>query len=153
MSRQANATLAYETYVRATPSQLWDALTDPAKTPAYVYGGAVRSDFEPDSSIAFVGPDGRASLEGTVLQAEPGARLVYTWRLLYSPEVAADRPSRVSWEITPLGEQVCKLTVVHDQLDGNTATFRDSAGGWPVILSGLKTLVETGEPLAVPTTG
>jgi uncharacterized protein YndB with AHSA1/START domain len=142
--------LAYEMYLRATPSELWDALTNPAKTSAYLYGGAVKSDFKADSSIAYVGPDGHASLEGTILRAEPRARLVHTWRVLYSPEVAADRPSRVSWEIVPLAERLCKLTVVHDEFDGNTATFRDSAAGWPVILSGLKTLIETGKPLEIP---
>ena len=148
-----NRKLAYQTYLRATPSEVWDALTNPAKTPAYVYGAAVKSDFKADSSIAYVGPDGRAFLEGTVLQAERGARLVHTWRTLYRPEVAADRPSRVSWEIVPLGEQLCKLTVVHDQFDAETATFRDSAEGWPLMLSGLKTLVETGKPLEMPLGG
>jgi len=147
------AKLAYQTYLRATPSELWDALTNPAKTPAYVYGGAVKSDFKADSSIAYVGPDGQASMEGTILEAEPDVRLVHTWRMLYSPQVAADRPSRVSWEIVPLGEKLCKLTVVHDQFDAETATFRDSAAGWPVILSGLKTLVETGKPLEIPLGG
>jgi uncharacterized protein YndB with AHSA1/START domain len=87
-------------------------------------------------------------VEGRVLEAEPPRRLVHTWRSLYDPELAADRPSRVTWEIAEEAPGVCRLTVTHDDFDSETATYRNVAGGWMWVLSGLKSVLETGEPLA-----
>ena len=76
---------------------------------------------------------------------------MHTWRALYEPELAAEDPSRVTWEIEPLDNGVSKLTLVHDEFRGDSATFREVMGpGWALVLSGLKTLLETGEPLAAP---
>jgi uncharacterized protein YndB with AHSA1/START domain len=86
-------------------------------------------------------------VEGEVLEADPPRRLVTTWRALYDPETAAEPSSRVSWEIEPAGEAVTKLTVVHDRLEAAPKTAANVAGGWSFVLSGLKTLLETGESL------
>jgi uncharacterized protein YndB with AHSA1/START domain len=88
-------------------------------------------------------------VDGKVIEADPPRRLVHTWRAAYSPDTAADRPSRVTWTIEPVGA-ICKLTVLHDDFDGETKTWKSTANGWPVVLSGLKTLLETGEPLPLP---
>jgi uncharacterized protein YndB with AHSA1/START domain len=85
-----------------------------------------------------------------VLESERPRRLVVSWRSLYDPELAAEQPSRVTWEIEPQDGGVCRLMVTHDQLEGAPKTARKVAGGWMFILSGLKTLVETGRPLVEP---
>jgi uncharacterized protein YndB with AHSA1/START domain len=87
-------------------------------------------------------------VEGQVLDADPPRRLVTTWSFRRSPTMRDDPPSRVTWEIEPLGE-ACKLTLVHDDFTGETATFRSVGSGWPLVLSSLKSLLETGEGLAI----
>jgi uncharacterized protein YndB with AHSA1/START domain len=82
-----------------------------------------------------------------VLEADPPRKLVTTWRALYDPETAAEPYSRVTWEIEAAGDTVTKLTVVHDELEAAPKTAESVAGGWSYVLSGLKTLLETGEPL------
>mgnify|MGYP003343692035 FL=1 len=92
----------------------------------------------------------RSVIVGEIEDFVPPRRLVHRFGAQWSPEVAVDRPSRVTWEITPLDATTCRVTVVHDDFDGDTATNRAIGGGWPVTLSRLKTLVETGRPLAMP---
>ena len=152
MATSTATRIRYETYVQATPEKLWQALTDPAMTQGYFYGSAIHSDFKPGSTIVSKGPDGSVMSDGTVVEAKPGERLVQTMRLAYDPEIAADRPSRVTWTIVPMGK-VSQLVLEHDDFDGETRTYRDAVGGWPVIVSGLKTLVETGKPLEMPQGG
>ena len=152
MATDTATRITYQTYVRATPETLWRALTDPEMTRGYFYGCAVQSEFKPGSTVVWKAPDGNVMSDGTVVEAVPGQRLVQTMRLAYDPEIAADRPSRVSWTIAPMGK-VSQLLLEHDDFDGETRTYRDSIGGWPVILSGLKTLVETGTPLEMPQGG
>jgi uncharacterized protein YndB with AHSA1/START domain len=86
---------------------------------------------------------------GEVLELDPPRRLVTSFSAKWSPEVAADKPSRVTWELTPVGGEACKLTLVHDGFEGETATSKAVTGGWPEALSRLKTLVETGVPFRV----
>jgi uncharacterized protein YndB with AHSA1/START domain len=96
------------------------------------------------------GPDGSTWGDEAVIEFDPPHRLVHGWRSLYSAELAEEAPSRVTWEIEPQAGGYCKLTVVHDQLEGAPKTAGSVSGaGWMFVLSGLKTLVETGEPLAV----
>ncbi|SRR5712691_1373350 len=140
----------YEVFIRATPEKIWDAITKPEFTSQYFYGShaGFDPDFKPGSPFASHAGDGETVLvEGEIVEAERPLKLVHTWRALYDPELAADAPSRVSWEIEPMDGGVCKLSVVHDEFEGETATYRSVAGGWSWVLSGLKTLLETGEPL------
>jgi uncharacterized protein YndB with AHSA1/START domain len=139
----------YEIYIRATPEKLWQAITSPDFTRRYFYGMAVESNWQPGSLVVHRGDDGVAGLEGTVLEVAAPKRLVTTFRAVHDPEQSKDRPSRVTWEIVPLGA-ACKLTLTHDDFDGETATYRSVGTGWNPILSGLKTLLETGEPLVLP---
>jgi len=140
----------YETYIRAAPERVWQALTDGDLTARYFFGSRVRSSWRPGDEIVYIGPDGTARMaEGTVAEADPGRRLAYRARLMSDPEVAKDPPIRLTWEITPLG-QVCKLVLTHDEFDGETATYRAVTSGVPAVMAGIKSLLETGEPLAIP---
>jgi uncharacterized protein YndB with AHSA1/START domain len=144
----ATTTQVYTVFIKASPEQIWDAITKPEFTSKFFYGSLVDSTFEPGTPFRGWSPD-REQLwtDGEVLDSEKPRRLSYTWRSLYNEETAAEEPSRVTWEIEAQDGGVSKLTVVHDQLEGAPKTAANVAGGWPYIISGLKTLLETGEPL------
>ena len=145
----AQATQVYSVFVRATPEQLWDAITKPEFTSKYFYGSVIESTWEQGAPYAGWASDrSQQYVDGEVIEASPPRKLVTTWRALYDPETAAEPFSRVTWEIEPAGDGVTKLTVVHDELEGSPKTAENVAGGWSYVLSGLKTLLETGEPLA-----
>ena len=138
----------YQVYIKASAEQIWDAITKPEFTSRYFFGTRVESTLDEGSPFVYRSADGSdVAVDGQVLESDPPQKLVHTWRALYDPEVAADAPSRVTWEIEPVEDGVCKLTTVHDQFEGETATFRSVADGWNVVLSSLKTLLETGQPL------
>jgi uncharacterized protein YndB with AHSA1/START domain len=139
----------YEVYIRTSPQKLWDAITSPSFTRQYFYGTAVESDWKTGSAVVHRNPDKTAALEGKVLEVDPPRKLVTTFRAVHNPEAKNDRASRVTWEITKMGD-VCKLVLTHDDFDGETATYKTVGPGWNPVLSGLKTLLETGEPLAIP---
>jgi uncharacterized protein YndB with AHSA1/START domain len=139
----------YSVFVRTTPEQLWDAITKPEFTSKYFYGSVIESTYEPGAPyVGWSGDRSQQYVEGEVIEANAPHKLVTTWRALYDPETAAEPFSRVTWEIEPAGDGVTKLTVVHDELDASPKTAENVAGGWSYVLSGLKTLLETGEPLA-----
>jgi len=139
----------YEVYIRTTPEKLWEAITRPEMTRQYFYANDVESDWKVGSAIRHKGPDGKVKLDGKVLEVVPPRKLVTTFCAVHDPETAKDRPSRVTWEIVPRGE-VCLLTLTHDDFDGITTTYKQVGLGWNPVLSGLKTLLETGSPLGVP---
>jgi len=138
----------YEIYIRTTPERLWQALTDGELTKQYYYGTSVRSDMKVGSPFRYLDAEDHVLLDGEIVEADPPRRLVTTFSALWGPEVAADPPSRLTWEIEPMGA-ACRLRMVHDELAPDSATFHEVAGGWSHILSGLKTLLETGEPLVI----
>jgi uncharacterized protein YndB with AHSA1/START domain/DNA-binding transcriptional ArsR family regulator len=143
----------YEVFIKAEPERVWEGITRPEFTARYFYDSHVRSSLEPGSPFEYLFADGQVGVDGEVLEAVPPRRLVHTWRSLYDPRLAADAPSRVTWEIEPTEGGVCKLTVVHDGFETENATFQEVAGGWSLVLSGLKTLLETGEPMLRPSQG
>ena len=139
----------YEFYIRSTPDQLWEAIVDPDARARYQFGIRMSSVWTPGASIEMRSPDGSTVLgTGQVVESDPPHRLVHTFTMVYDPEMAAERPSRVTWVIEKEGE-VCRLTLVHDDFDGETKTYREVEHGWAEILSSLKTLLETGEPLHI----
>jgi uncharacterized protein YndB with AHSA1/START domain len=145
----AQATQVYSIFIRATAEQVWDAITKPEFTQKYFYGSRIESSFEPGEPYeGFSGDRSEKLVDGEVLEASPPSKLVTTWRALYDQETAKEPHSRVSWEIEPAGEGIVQLTVVHDGLEAAPKTAENVAGGWSYILSGLKTLLETGRPLA-----
>jgi uncharacterized protein YndB with AHSA1/START domain len=139
----------YEVFIRTTPEKLWEAITRAEKTKQYFYGTAVESDWKVGSSVRHMGPNGQVNLDGKVIELQPGKKLVTTFAAVHDPESAKDRPSRVTWEIQSLGD-VVKLTLTHDDFDGITQTYKQVGPGWNPVLSGLKTLLETGKPLGIP---
>ena len=136
----------YEIYIKTTPERLWHAITDPVARAKYNFGVLVTSDWTKGSHFEGKG-NGRVILEGENLEVDPPRRLVQSFRALWGEDVKQEGTSRVTWEIVPINDS-CLLKVTHDQLrDGaNEQLF----GGWPMILSGLKTLLETGELLTTP---
>jgi uncharacterized protein YndB with AHSA1/START domain/DNA-binding transcriptional ArsR family regulator len=133
----------YEVYIRSTPERVWQAITDPAFTRQYYYDNDVVSDWQPGSKIAYREGDQEA-ITGEIVEVDPPRRLVHTFHFPGTDE----SPSRVTWTIEPRGE-ASLLTLVHDEFDGETSTYRSVEHGWVPILSGLKTLLETGEPLKI----
>jgi uncharacterized protein YndB with AHSA1/START domain len=138
----------YEVYIRTTPEALWQALTDPAFIRQYFFDQHAESTWKKGAKYVHRSPEGVTKLDGTILEIDPPSRLVYTFAVPYMEETKTDRPSRVTWQIEKRGE-TCKLTLTHDDFDGETATFKAVRNGWSPILSGLKTLVETGKPLII----
>jgi uncharacterized protein YndB with AHSA1/START domain/DNA-binding transcriptional ArsR family regulator len=136
----------FQVYIRTTPDKLWQAITDPAFTERFFFQTRVDSTCRSGEPIRYVLPNGKLVVEGSVLVAEPPLRLVTTWAFRNNPETQDDPPSRVTWEIEPVGE-MCKLTLVHDDFLTETKTFQSVVNGWPLVLSSLKSLLETGEPL------
>ena len=138
----------FEIYIRTTPERLWEAITDPEIRSKYNFGAGVRSDWTPGARLEMGHPAAPDLLaDGEVLEVDPPRRLVHTMTALWSEDVKREGASRVAWEIEQVADS-CRLVVTHDQL-------RDGAndqiyGGWPMILSGLKTWLESGELLTTP---
>ncbi len=144
----------YQVFIKATPEQIWDAITKPEFTAKYFYGSRVDTTAVAGAPLRHYAPDGMEMWgDDKILESEPPRRLIHTWRSLYDSELAAEPPSRVTWEIEPQGGGVTRLTVIHDQLEGSPKTAASVSGGWMFIISGLKTLLETGQPLAPRSSG
>ncbi len=138
----------FEIYIRTTPERLWDAITDPQIRAKYNFGAGVTSDWTPGSDYTMeVKARGLVLGEGTNLEVEPPRRLVQTMTALWGEDVRAAGTSRITWDIEPVGDS-CRLCVTHDQLPEDAS--EQLYGGWPMILSGLKTWLETGELLTTP---
>jgi uncharacterized protein YndB with AHSA1/START domain/DNA-binding transcriptional ArsR family regulator len=139
----------FEIYIKTTPERLWQAITDSDTRRKYNFGVGVESDWKTGSSYTGTHPrmPGGKLVEGENVEVDPPRRLVQTFTALWSDEVKAEGPSRVTWEIEPV-EDSCRLRVIHDEL--REGANPELYGGWPQILSGLKTVLETGEPLTTP---
>ena len=145
---EANVEKVFEIYIRTTPERLWQAITDPQVRARYQFGARVQSTWTAGSRYQVVHPEASRSLiEGDNLEVDPPHRLVQSYRAVWDDDIAAEGTSRVTWEIEPVGGS-CRLTVTHDQLreDADPHLY----GGWPMILSGLKTWLETGQELTTP---
>jgi Uncharacterized conserved protein len=138
----------FEIYIRTTPERLWEAITDPEIRSRYNFGVRVASDWAPGSRFEMGAPGAPGLLgEGQNLEVDPPRRLVQSMVALWSDEVKSEGATRVTWEIEPVGDS-CRLTVTHDEL--REGANEELYGGWPMILSGLKTWLETGELLTTP---
>ncbi|HEX5469852.1 MAG TPA: SRPBCC family protein [Gaiellaceae bacterium] len=141
----AQTTQVYQLFIRATPEQVWEAITKPEFTTRYFFASRIEMA---DGRRRAYGPNDELWGDSAILEEDPPRRLVHEWQGLYDPDLAAEETSRVTWEIEAQDGGVTKLTLVHDQLEGAPKTAESVAGGWMFVLSGLKTLLETGEPLA-----
>jgi uncharacterized protein YndB with AHSA1/START domain/DNA-binding transcriptional ArsR family regulator len=137
----------YQLFIKATPERVWEAMTNPELTTRYFGGPRVFSDLTIGSPFNYLTPEGTIVVEGEVVESDPPRRLVHTWRATWNADTAQDAPSRVTWELDAQGEGMTRLTVVHDEFDGETATYRETSSGWSWVLSNLKTLLETGDVL------
>jgi uncharacterized protein YndB with AHSA1/START domain len=143
---EIQTTQVYQVFVKASPEQIWEAITNPDFTERYFYGARIETT---NGRRVSHGPDGSIWGDEAILEEDPPRRLVHQWRSQYDAELALEDPSRVTWEIEPKDGGYSLLTVVHDQLEGAPKTAVSVSGqGWMMVLSGLKTLLETGEPLA-----
>jgi uncharacterized protein YndB with AHSA1/START domain/DNA-binding transcriptional ArsR family regulator len=144
----------YQIFIQATPEQIWEAITKPEFTAQYFYGSKVDTTGEAGTPIRHYAPDGTTLWgDDVILESQPPTLLVHTWRSLYNPELAEEPPSRVTWSIEPQPNGVTKVTVVHDRLEDSPKTAANVSGGWMFIISGLKTLLETGRGLSGGDTG
>jgi len=152
----------YRLYIKATPEAVWDALTRPELTVRYGYAPVVEYELKPGGAYRAMPNDGMkamgitgAIVDGQVLEAEAPRRLVQTWRMLMEPSLAAEGFTRLAMEIEPVRGGVTRLTLVHDvtgapglaSLVAGEHESHGAGGGWNEVLSGLKTLLETGQPL------
>jgi len=138
----------FEIYIKTTPERLWQAITDGELRAKYNFGMGATSDWKPGSRYEASAPGTGLLVEGENLEVDPPRRLVQSFTALWSEDVKSEGASRVTWEIEPVGDDSCRLTVTHDQL--REGANSELYGGWPMILSGLKTLLETGELLTTP---
>jgi uncharacterized protein YndB with AHSA1/START domain/DNA-binding transcriptional ArsR family regulator len=137
----------YVTVIKTTPEKLWEALTNGAITPHYYYGATFKGTLEPGAEYGYVAPGGdEYFVRGTIKEVIPHKKIVATFSGAWMPGMEQDPPSQVTWEIKQSGD-CCVLTLIHDGFDTETLTYQASGGGWPGILSGLKTYLETGSSL------
>jgi uncharacterized protein YndB with AHSA1/START domain/DNA-binding transcriptional ArsR family regulator len=138
----------YDVYIRATPERVWEAITTGELTQRWFYNTKITGDLKPGSTIRYLNEDGSSAVDGEVIEFNPPSKFVHTWRSNWGPDFTGDRPSRVTWELTSMGATTL-LRMTHDDFDGETATYRSISQGWAPILSSLKSLLETGEPLVL----
>jgi DNA-binding transcriptional ArsR family regulator len=139
----------YEIYIKTTPERLWQAITDPETRKAFHFGNTITSDWTPGSSWALANPafDGGALMDGENVEVDPPRRLVQSAVVHWSEAAEALGPTTLTWEIEPVGDDSCSLRLTHVLPE---AAQEDVYGGWPMVLSGLKTYLETGEVLTTP---
>jgi uncharacterized protein YndB with AHSA1/START domain len=138
----------FEIYIKTSPDRLWEAITDGEMRKRYSFGVGIESDWTPGSEYLARVPGVIDISSGENVEVDAPRRLVQTFKALWSEEVEREGTSRVTWEIEPVGDDSCHLRVIHDQLP--EGANNQLWGGWPMILSGLKTLLETGEDLTTP---
>jgi uncharacterized protein YndB with AHSA1/START domain len=143
----AGTMTVFEIYIKTSPERLWEAITDPEMRATYSFGVRTDSEWTEGSNYRSSVPGVIDIASGENVEVDPPRRLVQSFTALWSDEVKSEGASRVTWEIEQVADS-CRLRVTHDQLpaDANSELF----GGWPMILSGLKTLLETGEKLTTP---
>ena len=144
------AVQVYQIFIKATPQAIWDAITKPEFTAQYFYGSRVETTAEVGTPFRYRAPDGETLWgDETVFESEPPRRLVVGWRSLYDEAAAAEPARRITWEIEPQDGGFCLLTATHDNLEQSPITAHNIAGaGWMMVLSGLKSVLETGSGLA-----
>jgi uncharacterized protein YndB with AHSA1/START domain len=136
----------YVTYIRTTPEKLWAALTQPEFTRAYWAQTWQESDWTPGSPWRAMIPDGRVADAGHIIECDPPKRLVISWSNEFMPDLKAEGPTTVAYDLEPAGSAV-KLTLTQETDVPNSKVIAAMSQGWPHLLASLKSLLETGEPL------
>jgi uncharacterized protein YndB with AHSA1/START domain len=159
---ETKTTQVYRVFIKASPQAIWEAITNPDWTERYGYGGRSEVDLRPGGGYRATANEELQAMgmpavvvDGEVIEADPPRKLVHTWRFVWSEEIAAEGPTRVTYDIDDAGNGVSSLTVTHElenapqtaaQVGGQ---IEGAGGGWAYVLSDLKTLLETGEALEV----
>jgi uncharacterized protein YndB with AHSA1/START domain len=138
----------YITYIETTPEKLFQALTDSAFTKRYWFGTELRTDWRIGSPVEVV-MDGQVTDTGKILEFDPPKRISYSFHHEANEVLRKEKPSRATFELEPYGT-LTKLTLIHDEFADDSLMLGAIAKGWPAILAGLKSLLETGKPLAIP---
>lgn len=144
----AESKFVYVTYIRTTPEKLWQALIDPEYTKQYWAETTQESEWRAGSPWRILMPDGRVADTGEVVEIDPPRRLVLSWRNEFKPELKEEGHSRLTYELTPMGDTV-KLTLIHEMPRPESKLIGAVSQGWPAILASLKSLLETGESLEI----
>lgn len=144
MTSPTESRFVYVTFIRTTPEKLWSALTTPDFMKQYWFGVRIETDWQIGASWRMVHPDGRVTDQGEILELEAPKRLTLAWRHEWRPELKAEGEARCTFEIEPV-EGAVKLTIIHTMERGESKLIEAVSGGWPRILSNLKSLMETGE--------
>ena len=137
-------TQVHRIFIKAAPEAIWEAITKPEFTRRYFFGSSIDTTTQPGSPCVYRSTDAPL-VDGEVLESDPNHRFVITWRSLYHPPSVDEPASRVTWLIEPQEGGHCCLTVIHDRLDSSPNTAKNVGTAWMFVLSGLKTVVETGE--------
>jgi uncharacterized protein YndB with AHSA1/START domain len=139
----------YSIFIKATPQQVWEALTDPRFTTQYNFGSAAKSDWRTGSGYVMTSADGASVMyDGTVLVSDPPRQLVQSVNIKFDPAHVGHREMVISWDVEQFGE-TCQVTISHRAFDSEAQLFEMLTGHCPHLMSGLKTLLETGEPLHI----
>ncbi len=146
MTSAATSTFVYVIFIRTTPERLWQALTSPEFTRQYWFGVHQQSEWKAGASWQLVFSDGRIADTGEIVEMDPPRRLVLRWRNEFKPELKAEGYSRCTIELEPSRDAV-KLTITHEMERPESKFIQAVSGGWPLILSNLKSLLETGQIL------
>lgn len=149
LARNGNPSYNYEIHIGASPEDVWRGLTDGEMTRQYVYATKFCSQLSKGSRYAYVNLLGNHAVDGEILEATPARRLMITWSAHWDESVDKDPPSRVTFDLEALNPSTTRLCLRHDQFSEETATYAGSVASWPSMLSSLKTLLESGKPLAV----
>jgi uncharacterized protein YndB with AHSA1/START domain len=144
MTAANRTTFVYVTFIRTTPAKLWDALTDPQFARKYWFGSTVECNWKKGSPWKLIGSDGKLTDTGEILEIDPPHRMVIRWQNEWKPELKAEGPGRCTLELEPVGSAV-KLTITHELDRPDSKLIAAVSGGWPRVLSNLKSLLETGE--------
>ena len=143
MSLAAESNFVYVTFIRTTPEKLWSALTDANQIKEYWFGMQFKTDWKTGSAWEMVFPDGKVADAGEILEAERPKRIRLTWRNEFRPELKAEGFAYCTIELEPYAESV-RLSITHTIERANSKFIQAVSGGWPKILSNLKSLLETG---------
>jgi len=147
MDTESKPKLVYQIIINAPQERVWDAITKSEFTSRYYYGSTLETDLTVGSPFTYHMANGAPIVEGEVVASEPPNRLTHTYHSLWPP-MNEDAPTKVTWELESMSDGVTKVTVVHEDFQGETPTYQGlQQGGWTWILSNMKTLLETGEPM------
>jgi len=147
MTTEAKPKLVYQIVINAPQERVWQAITTPEFTARYYYDCTLKTDLTVGSPFTYHKPSGAPIVEGEVILVDPPHRLVHSYHSLFPP-MHKDAPTKVTWELAPMGAEVTKVTVIHEEFAGETPTYQGlQSGGWAWILSNMKTVLETGAPM------